>query len=651
MGFQDPFQIIGKKAEKLALKEFKTESKRILDLMIHSIYTHKEIFIRELISNASDAIDKRYYKALSDGESGLDRNDYAIAIELSKESRTLSISDNGIGMTKEELENNLGVIAQSGSLQFKKDLQKNEEIDIIGQFGVGFYSAFMVSDHVVVESRAVGQDEGYRWESTGLSGYEITPCEKPDMGTTIRLHIKQNTEDEQYDEFLEPYHVQSLVKKYSDYIRYPIRMDVEKSRMIEGTDKDEKGEYKTPEYESYVENEVLNSMVPIWKKSKDEVTQEDYNNFYKDKFNDWQDPLKVIRSSTEGTATFDALLFIPEHVPMDYYSKDYEKGLQLYASGVMIMEKCPDLLPDYFSFVKGIVDSQDLSLNISREMLQHDRQLQLIAGRIEKKLLSELTAMLKNDREKYESFFEGFGLQLKYGMYDQYGANKDKLKDLALFYSSSEKKMVTLSEYVSRMKEDQTYIYYGCGESYDRIMLLPQVDAAIEKGYELLCLKDNVDEFVLKLLREYEGKEFRNVSADDVDFQTEEEKEETKKLTDESKDLLKRMTESLHGKVKDVRLSTRLQRHPVCITTDGEITMEMEKVINAMPEGQKIKADRVLEINPEHAIFQTLQKLYGADDEKLEVYADILYQQALLIEGLPIDNPVDYADKICALMQ
>ena len=635
----------------MARKEFKTESKRILDLMIHSIYTHKEIFLRELISNASDATDKRYYHALKDGDTGLDRNDFPISIALDKDQRTLTIADHGIGMTQDELENNLGIIAKSGSLEFKEENQGDQEIDIIGQFGVGFYSAFMVSDQVTVESKAMGGTEAYRWSSAGVEGYEIEACDKEEMGTTITLHILENTEDENYDDFLSPYHVKSLVKKYSDYIRYPIRMDMEKSKMIEGTDKDEEGNYKTPEYESYVENEVLNSMVPIWKKRGGEITDEDYNSFYKEKFADWQDPLKTIRLSTEGSATFDALLFIPQNVPMDYYSKEYEKGLQLYASGVMIMEKCADLLPDYFSFVKGIVDSQDLSLNISREMLQHDRQLKLIAKRIEKKISSELTAMLRNNRESYETFYKGFGLQLKYGMYAQYGANKDQLKDLVLFYSSSEKKLVSLEEYVSRMKEDQDGIYYGCGETTERVLLLPQVDAAIEKGYEVLCFTDNVDEFVIKLLHSYDEKAFKNVSADEVDFRTEEEKEETQKLAEESASLLELMKEALAGKVEDVRLSARLHKHPVCLATDGEITMEMEKVINAMPEGEKIKAKRILEINPEHPIFQKLQELYGKDDEKLKSYGEILYQQALLIEGLPIENPVAYADQICQLMQ
>lgn len=630
----------------MALRKFKTESKRILDLMINSIYTHKEIFLRELISNASDAIDKRYYKALSENSTGLGRDDYAINLTIDKPNRLLTISDNGIGMTKEDLENNLGVIANSGSLQFKQEASKSEDIDIIGQFGVGFYSAFMVSDQVKVLSRSVGSDEAYCWESKGVEGYSIAPAEKSQEGTEITLHIKDNSEDENYDEFLSEYKIKALVKKYSDYIRYPIHMDVEKTRKKEGTGEDG----KEAEYETYTEDEVLNSMVPLWKKSKSEATDQEINSFYQEKFFDWQDPARVIRISTEGTATFDALLFIPQKAPMDFYTKSYEKGLQLYASGVMIMEKCADLLPDYFSFVKGVVDSQDLSLNISREMLQHDRQLKLIAGRIEKKVTSELSSMLKNEREAYESFFENFGLQIKYGVYDQYGMNKDKLKDLVIFYSSSEKKPVTFAEYVSRMKEGQEDIYYGCGETVNHVLQLPQVDAAIDKGYEVLCLTDNVDEFVLKTLQSYEEKSFKNVSADNVDFQTEEEKQETEKLSKENKGLLDFMGESLDGKVKEVRLSSRLKKHPVCIATDGEISMEMEKVLNAMPTGEKIKAERVLEINPEHRIFKVLTEKFDTDQERVAVFTDILYQQALLIEGMPIEDPVAYTDQICQLM-
>ena len=518
----------------MALKEFKAESKRLMDLMINSIYTHKEIFLRELISNASDAIDKLYYQTLQNGDTGLDRGDFAITITQNKDTRTLTVSDNGVGMTQEELDNNLGVIAKSGSLQFKKENEQKEEIDIIGQFGVGFYSAFMVAEKVTVESRAYGSEEAWRWQSSGLDGYEITPCEKEGHGTVITLELKPDTEEEKYSEFLEQYRITSLVKKYSDYIRYPIRMELQKSRLKEGTGT----EGKDPEYESYFEWETLNSMTPIWKKSRSEVKDEELNAFYKEKFFDWQDPLKVIRTSTEGAATYSALLFIPKSAPMDYYTREYEKGLQLYASGVLIMEKCGDLLPDCFSFVKGLVDSQDLSLNISREMLQHDRQLKLIAGRLEKKITSELLTMRNNDREHYEEFFKNFGLQLKYGMYDNYGAKKEELKDLVLFYSSTEKKPVTLEEYVSRMKEDQQVIYYGCGETVERILQLPQAEAIGEKGYEMLCLTDNVDEFALRVLGKYAEKEFRNISADDLQLQSEEEKKETEKLASDNKELL-----------------------------------------------------------------------------------------------------------------
>lgn len=630
----------------MAVKEFKTESKRILDLMINSIYTHKEIFLRELISNASDAMDKLYYKSLNDGATGLSRDDFGIEISIDKDSRTLTIADNGVGMTKEELENNLGVIANSGSLKFKKENEKSDDIDIIGQFGVGFYSSFMVSGFVTVETKAFGSEKAYKWTSSGVDGYEIEECDKESHGTKITLEIKENSDDENYDEFLQPYTLSSLVKKYSDYIRYPIKMEMEKSRLKEGTGTDD----KEPEYESYCEVETLNSMVPLWKKSKSEVTEDDYNNFYKEKFFDWQNPLKVIRTSAEGTATYDALLFIPEKPAMDYYSKEFEKGLQLYASGVMIMEKCADLLPDHFSFVKGLVDSQDLSLNISRELLQHDRQLKLIASRIEKKVKSELSSMLKNDRENYEKFFESFGMQLKFGIYDGYGKNKDELKDLVLFYSSEEKKMVTLEEYVSRMKDEQKYIYYGAGETYERVLQLPQADSVSEKGYEILCLKDNIDEFAIKMLKEYDGKEFKNISSGDLDLQSDEEKEQAEKLSEDNKDMLEFMTESLKEKVKAVRISKRLKKHPVCISTDGEITTEMEKVLNAMPNSQNIKAERVLEINAEHAVFNTLKNLYGTDNDKLKLYADILYNQALLIEGLPIDDAVDFTAKICTLM-
>ena len=630
----------------MAMKEFQAESKRLLDLMINSIYTHKEIFLRELISNASDAIDKLYYRTLEDGATGLSREDFFIRLDVDKEARTFSITDNGIGMTQEELDNNLGVIARSGSLQFKQEAEQKEDVDIIGQFGVGFYSAFMVSDRVTVDTRAFGADEAWHWESEGLAGYEITPGTKADRGTTITLHLKADTEDENYSEFLDQFRIQQLVKKYSDYIRYPIRMEVSHTHVKEGTGVDG----KEPEYETHTEVETLNSMTPLWKKSRSEVSEDELNAFYKEKFYDWQNPLKVIRSSTEGAATYTALLFLPSHAPMDYYTREYEKGLQLYASGVLIMDKCADLLPDCFSFVKGLVDSQDLSLNISREMLQHDRQLKLIASRLEKKIASELQSMLNNDREKYEQFWKAFGLQLKYGMYDNYGAKKDELKDLALFTSSAEKKLTTLKEYVSRMKPEQKYIYYGCGETVERILGLPQAEALQEKGYEMLCLTDNVDEFALRMLMKYDDKEFRNISADDLELESAEEKEKTQALAEENKDLLAFVKDALGDKVKDVRVSGKLKSHPVCITTDGMISTEMEKVINAMPAQEKIKAQRVLEINGEHPIFQRLRELYAKDKDRLKLYAEVLYDQALLIEGISLEDPSDFYQKLCQLL-
>ena len=614
--------------------------------MINSIYTHKEIFLRELISNASDAIDKLYYRTLEDGATGLSREDFSIQLAVDKEARTLSINDNGIGMTQEELDNNLGVIARSGSLQFKQEAEKKDEVDIIGQFGVGFYSAFMVSSRVAVDTKAFGSDEAWHWESTGLDGYEITPGAKADRGTTITLYLKEDSEDENYSEFLDQFRLQDLVKKYSDYIRYPIRMEVSHTHVKEGTGVDG----KDPEYETHTEVETLNSMTPIWKKAKSEVTDEEMNAFYKEKFYDWQDPLKVIRTSTEGAATYTALLFIPSHAPMDYYTREYEKGLQLYASGVLIMDKCADLLPDCFSFVKGLVDSQDLSLNISREMLQHDRQLKLIASRLEKKIASELQSMLNNDREKYEQFWKAFGLQMKYGLYDNYGAKKDELKDLVLFTSSAEKKLTSLKEYVSRMKPEQKYIYYGCGETVERVLSLPQAETLQEKGYEMLCLTDNVDEFALRMLMKYDDKEFRNISSDDLELESTEEKEKVKELAEENKDMLAFVKESLGDKVKDVRLSGKLKSHAVCITTDGMISTEMEKVLNAMPAQEKIKAQRVLEINGEHPIFQRLQELYQSDKERLKLYAEILYDQALLLEGISLEDPSDFSQKLCQLL-
>ncbi|WP_206457947.1 molecular chaperone HtpG [Anaerovorax sp. IOR16] len=626
----------------MAKKQFKAESKRLLDLMIHSIYTHKEIFLRELISNSSDAIDKLYYRALMENNTGFSREDFTITIELNKENRTLKISDNGIGMTKDELEQNLGTIAKSGSLAFKKDNEPKDEIDIIGQFGVGFYSAFMVSEKVSVISKAFGETVAYCWESTGADGYSIAECEKESNGTDIILTIKQNTEEEHYDEFLEPYRIKELIKRYSDYIRYPIHMMMEKHRLKEGSEN---------EYEDYMELETLNSMVPIWKKNKSELKEEDYHTFYKEKFHDFINPAKVIHTSVEGVSTYNALLFIPEKAPFNYYTKDYEKGLQLYSSGVLIMEKCADLLPDYFSFVRGLVDSQDLSLNISREMLQHDRQLKAIASRLEKKIKSELQAMMNTEREKYDAFFESFGLQLKYGLYEGFGANKDTLKDLVLFYSSSEKKMVTLSEYVSRCKTEQKYIYYACGDTIERIDKLPQIELLKDKGYEVLYLTADIDEFALQVLHDFDDKEFKSVSSGDLELEeSKEEKEAAQKQTEENKDLLDFMKETLGDKVSEVRLSQRLKTHPVCLTSGGDLSLEMEKVINALPNEQKIKADRVLEINAKHPILEALKESFSVDKEKAKTYTELLYSQALLIEGFTLEDPVAFSNAICSLI-
>ena len=628
-------------------KQFKAESKRLLDMMIHSIYTHKEIFLRELISNASDAMDKLYFRSLTDEKVGMNREDFAIDLKIDKDARTLTITDNGIGMTQEELEKNLGTIANSGSLKFKNENKLEDDVDIIGQFGVGFYSAFMVAKRVTVRSKAYGSDEAYQWQSEGVDGYTIEPCDKETVGTEIILEIKDDAEDETYSEFLEQYRIQGLVKKYSDDIRYPIRMDMTKSRRkeTENADKD-----AAPEYEEYVENETLNSMVPLWRKNKSELTDADYNAFYKEKFFDYNEPLLHIHTKSEGTATFNALLYIPSKAPYDYYTKEYEKGLQLYSSGVLIMEKCADLLPDYFSFVKGLVDSEDLSLNISRELLQHDRQLKIIAKALEKSIRNELTKLLKNDRAAYEKFFEAFGLQLKFGVYNGYGMNKDALKDLLLFYSSSEKKPVTLAEYVSRMKEDQTCIYYATGENIARIDHLPQTELVKDKGFEILYLTENVDEFAIKMLMNYEGKEFKSVSAGDLDLETEEEKKEIEEKSKEHADLFNDLQKALEGKVKSVRLSQRLKSHPVCLTSEGALSLEMEKVLNAMPTDQKVQADRVLEINPEHPIFAKLVQLQKENPDKLNAYAKLLYDQALLIEGMSIEDPVAFSNQICELM-
>lgn len=622
-------------------KEFKAESRRLLDLMINSIYTHKEIFLRELISNASDAIDKLYFKSLTDDKVGLNKDDFAIEIKTDKTARTLKISDNGIGMTEDELENNLGTIANSGSFKFKNENKLEEDVDIIGQFGVGFYSSFMVAKEVTVISKAYGSDKAFKWTSSGAEGYSIEECTKENPGTEITLVLKDNTDDENYDEYLEQYKIQSLVKKYSDYIRFPVKMDMQKSRLKEGTEN---------EYEDYTENITLNSMVPIWRKNKSELKDEDYNSFYKEKFFDFTDPLIHIHTKAEGTATYNALLYIPSKAPYDYYSKEYEKGLQLYSSGVLIMDKCADLLPDHFSFVKGLVDSEDLSLNISREMLQHDRQLKLIAKSLERTIKNELTKLLKNNREKYEEFYKAFGLQLKFGVYNNYGSNKDAVKDLLMFHSSSENKLVTLEEYFSRMPESQKYIYYACGESISRIDHLPQTELVKDKGFEILYFTDNVDEFAIRMLMSYNDKEFKSVSAGDLDIETPEEKEELKEKEEESKDLFGFMQEKLDGKVKTVRLSRRLKTHPVCLTSDGALSVEMEKVLNSMPNDQKVKADKVLEINPEHPVFETLKKLYTTDKEKVEKYSRLLYNQALMIEGMPVEDPVEFSNLVCELM-
>lgn len=634
----------------MATKQFQAESKRLLDLMIHSIYTHREIFLRELISNASDAIDKLYYRSLSEGITGLSREDFAIQLAVDKEKRTITLTDNGCGMTKTELEENLGTIAKSGSLAFKQEngeKENKDEIDIIGQFGVGFYSAFMVSDDVRVTSKAYGSGEAFCWESHGVEGYTIEPCEKENHGTEIVLTIKENADEENYDEFLEAYRIQQIIRKYSDYIRYPIKMEVEKRRPKPDS---EPKEGEMPEYESYTEVETLNSMVPLWKKNRAEVTAEEYNSFYKEKFYDYENPARVIHSSTEGSATYNALLFIPARAPHNFYSREYEKGLQLYASGVMIMEKCGDLLPDCFSFVRGLVDSQDLSLNISREMLQHDRQLKIIEGRLEKKIQSELLAMLNGEREKYEELYKNFGLQLKYGIYSEYGAKKELLQDLLLFYSSAEKKLVTLGEYVGRMKEEQKYIYYASGETVERIDHLPQIEMIKEKGCEVLYLTDDIDEFALTMLHEYGGKEFKSTAGGDLGLESEEEKTAAKQQSEENKGLLELLKEALGDKVQDVRLSQRLKTHPVCLTSEGELSLEMEKVLNAMPSEQKVKARRVLELNANHPVFERLKALEQSDKEKVKAYAGLLYTQALLIEGLPIEDPVAFSNQICELM-
>ncbi len=642
----------------MAKKQFKAESKRLLDLMINSIYTHKEIFLRELISNASDAIDKLHFKSLTDDSVGLKQSDFCIRLEADKDTRTITLTDNGIGMTKEELEKNLGVIAKSGSLDFKKENAQNSNIDIIGQFGVGFYSAFMVASKVTVRSLAFGESEAWQWESLGADGYTVEKCDKDSVGTEIILVVKDNEGEASYDEFLETYRLQSIVKKYSDYIRYPIKMMTEKSKLKEtGEDNKDDKESKAPEYETYFEDETLNSMVPIWKRSKSEVTDEEYAQFYKEKFTDYSDPAKVISSKTEGAATYNALMFVPSSAPYNYYTKEYEKGLQLYASGVLIMDKCADLLPDYFSFMKGLVDSQDLSLNISREMLQHDGQLKVIRQSIERKIKNELSSWLKNDREKYDEFFKQFGLQLKMGCYAMFGTNKDTLQDLLLFHSAKENKLVTLSEYVEKMSEEQKYIYYASGESADKLAKLPATERIFDKGFDILYLTEDVDEFVIQVLRNYgekdKEKEFRNVSGDDLGIDTKEEQEEVAAKNEDSKDLFAAMKDTLGEKVSQIKISQRLKSHPVCLTSSGALSIEMEKVLNSMPGAdQNVKSEKVLEINADHEVFAALQNAFEAkDNDKLSAYTSILYEQARLIEGLSIDDPVEYANNVCKLMK
>lgn len=617
-------------------KQFQAESKRILELMVHSIYTHKDIFLRELISNASDAIDKMYYRALSDESLDFNKDDYFIKVELDKDARTITIRDTGIGMTADELESNLGIIAKSGSLAMKQATKMEEDHSLIGQFGVGFYSAFMVADRVTVRTRSVDSEQGYLWESEGTDGYTIEPTDKTDIGTEITLHVKTDTDDETYSSFLEEYEIRSLIKKHSDFIRYPIKLDVTKHRQKDDSE----------EYEDYVEEETVNSMVPIWRKRKSELSEEDYKAFYHEKRYGFDEPLKHLHLNVDGSIRYQSILYIPSTVPFDYYTKEFEKGLELYSNGVLIMEKSPDLLPDYFGFVKGMVDSEDLSLNISREMLQQDRQLRVIAKNVKSKIKGMLEKMLQNEREDYEKFYEAFGRQLKFGVYDQFGAAKDELKDLLLFHSSNEKNLVTLKEYVARMKDDQKYIYYATGESIHRIDLLPQAERLKEEGFEILYFTEEIDEFAIKMLQSYDDKEFKSIASGDLGLDD----EAANSLNEDNKDLFAFMKQELGDRVKEVRASTRLKSHPVCLTVAGDVSIEMEKILNAMPNGGGMKAEKVLEVNADHAIFQTLQRVYKEDEAKAKQYTDLLYQQALLIEGLPIEDPVAYSNAVCALM-
>ncbi|WP_342479984.1 molecular chaperone HtpG [Paenibacillus sp. FSL L8-0340] len=625
----------------MAKKEFKAESKRLLEMMINSIYTQREIFLRELISNASDAIDKIYYKALADDALVFNKEDYFIKVTADKDSRTLTISDTGIGMTQEELENNLGIIANSGSFAFKKDNESKDGHNIIGQFGVGFYSAFMVADDVTVISKALGSDQAYKWESQGADGYTIEPYEKDAVGTEIILKIKENSEEDNYDEFLEEYRLKSIIKKYSDFIRFPIKMDI--------TGRQPKGGSEG-EFEETKEEQTVNSMVPIWRKNKNELTTEDYDNFYAEKRYGFDKPLKNIHISADGAVVYNAILFIPENTPFDYYTKEYEKGLELYSNGVLIMNKCGDLLPDYFSFVKGMVDSEDLSLNISRELLQHDRQLTLIAKNIKSKIKSQLLSLLKDEREKYETFYKSFGRQLKFGVYNDYGMEKETLQDLLMFHSSKEKKLVTLAEYVERMPEDQKYIYYASGESVERIEKLPQTEMVLDKGYEMLYFTDDIDEFAIKMIMNYKEKEFKNVSSGDLGIEADAADKPSEEEENENKGLFDAMQGILSGKVKAVKASKRLKSHPVCLSTEGELTIEMEKILKAMPNGQEVQADKVLEININHDVFKSLKAAAEGDQEKLGLYTNLLYNQALLIEGLQVNDPVQFTNDICKIM-
>ena len=625
---------------KLEKREFKAESKRLLDIVINSIYTNKEIFLRELISNASDAIDKVYYKTLGDTTLTFNRADYFVKLVPNKENRTLTLVDKGIGMNEDDLNTNLGIIAKSGSLDFKTENDSKDGHDIIGQFGIGFYSAFLVAKKVTVITRAFGSEDAYKWESDGVDGYTVTESTKDSFGTDIILELKDNSEDENYDAYLDEFTLKNLVKKYSDFIRYPIKLDMTKSRAIEGTEN---------ETEEYKEEETLNSMVPIWRKNKNELTEEDYNNFYSEKRFGFDKPLRHMHVSVDGLISYNSILFIPESTPYDYYTKEYKKGLELYSNGVLIMDKCEALLPDYFGFVKGILDSQDLSLNVSREVLQNDRQLKLIAKNIKNKIKNELKSMLKNDRESYDKFFESFGKQLKYGIYENFGENKDELKELVMFYSSKEKKMVSLDEYIERMADDQKYIYYAAGESKERIERMPQTEVVLDKGFEILYFTDDIDEFAIKILMNYKEKDFKSVSSGDLGFETE--SNEDKAIKEENKDLFKSLADALVGKVKNVKASTRLKNSPVCLSTDGELSIEMEKILSAMPDGQNVKSEKVLEINTNHEIFSSLQSIFEEDKEKFNLYASILYNQALLVEGLTIEDPIEFTNNICKLMK